>query len=654
MRIGVDIGGTFTDLVVAEGDALRIHKLSSTPDDPSQAMIAGLNAVAGQLSRVAHVAHGSTVATNAILERKGARTALLLTQGFRDLLHIARQNRPQLYALYPQVPPPLIPREDCYEVAERMDHHGRALMDVDAAALAALAGLLWQQQYEAVAVCLLYSFVNPQHEQAAQAALLSAGFAPWQVVLSSEVLPEIREVERASTTALEAYVRPRMASYISRVRQELPAAAGLHIMKSDGGVMDAARVQQRAAHTALSGPAAGVIGAYSLAQLAGYRRIITLDMGGTSTDVALCDEGLPLANTNQIDGLPLRLRMLDIETIGAGGGSLARVDAGGALRVGPQSAGALPGPAAYGRGGEQPTVTDANLVLGRLQPRYFLGGRMRLLPEASQRVMQRLASAMGLDVMAAARGVIDIANAHIERALRRVSVERGHDPRHFALFAFGGAGPLHACEVAQRLEMSQVIVPPAPGVLCALGLLLADVRVDLSRPVLAAATRSVVAQVRAMQAELLKAGLDELRAQGIASQDMHFAITLDMRYRGQAYEISVPFEGDVVGAFHTLHERSYGHTLPDQEVEIVNMRLMASGRLPKPAITPRPHHPHEAPAIAPEFPSFYDREALLPGAFLAGEALIFQEDATTFVPEGWAGRVDAYGNLILERQTASG
>lgn len=652
MRIGVDIGGTFTDLVVADGDSLRIYKLSSTPQDPSEAMLAGLAAVAGQLADVAHVAHGSTVATNAILERKGARTALLLTQGFRDLLHIGRQNRPQLYALHPQVPPPLIPREACYEIVERVDYQGRVLVSVDTAALADVAALLWRQQYESVAVCLLYSFVNPQHEQAARAALQAAGFAPWQIVLSSDVLPEIREVERASTTALEAYVRPRMATYTARLRQGLPAATGLHIMKSDGGVMDAAWVQQRAAHTALSGPAAGVIGAYNLAQLAGYNRIITLDMGGTSTDVALCNEGLPLANTNEIDGLPLRLRMLDIETIGAGGGSLARVDDGGALRVGPQSAGAQPGPAAYGRGGDQPTVTDANLVLGRLQPRYFLGGRMPLLINAAEQAMQRLAAAMGVDVLTAARGVIDIANAHIERALRRVSVERGHDPRHFALFAFGGAGPLHACEVAERLQMSRVIVPPAPGVLCALGLLLADVRVDLSRPVLAAATRSVVAQARAMQAELLKAGLDELRAQGIANQDMHFAITLDMRYRGQAHEISVPFEGDVVGAFHALHGRSYGHTLPDQEVEIVNMRLMASGRLPKPAITAHPYHPHDAPAIAPEFASYYDREALLPGAALTGEALIFQEDATTFVPAGWVGRVDAYRNLILEHVSA--
>lgn len=659
MQAGVDIGGTFTDLVLSNDGQLTIYKLLSTPHNPAEAMLAGLAQMTpGGISSLTQVAHGSTVATNAILERRGAKTALITTQGFRDILFIGRQNRPELYALYPQIPMPLIPRELCYEVPERLDYRGQVLVPLDIAALDTVLDQLVAQQVEAVAVCFLYSFVNPEHEEAVRQRILERElFAPWQVALSSEVLPEFREYERASTVALEAYVRPIMTRYVEKLTQSLPETTSLRIMKSDGGVMSATHIQAKAVYTALSGPAAGVIGAFHLAKLAGYDQIITLDMGGTSTDVALCPGEPQVSPNSEIDGLPLRIRLLDIETIGAGGGSLVRVDAGGALRVGPQSAGAMPGPVIYGRGGEQPTVSDANAMLGRLDPEHFLGGALRLDLAAAQRVFAGLAAQTGLSAIEAARGVITVANSNIDRAVRRVSVARGHDPRQFTLVAFGGAGPLHACEVAERLEMPRVLIPRYPGVLCALGLLVADIMVDHSLPIMVTASRGLIARLRAMQAELLALGRDTLRREGIPDDEMQFKILLDMRYVGQAYELTIPFEQNVVAQFHEIHRHTYGHALEGRPVEIVNMRLQATGSIPKPVIKPEPTQDiSPAPAFLGDKAvptggriTLYDREKLLPGMRFQGEALVFQLDATTYVPAGWSVRVDGYRNLILER-----
>ncbi len=658
MLVGVDIGGTFTDLVLSDGGQLKIHKLLSTPANPAEAMLLGLAQITpGGLEGLTQVAHGSTVATNAILERRGAKTALLMTAGFRDVLFIGRQNRPQLYALHPQLPPPLIPRSLCYDVPERLDYRGEVLLPLNLAALDAILDDLAAQQVEAVAVCFLYSFINPEHEQQVRARILERGLLPaWQVALSSEVLPEFREYERASTVALEASVRPVMARYIHRLRQALPARCGLRIMKSDGGVMSADSITEHAVQTALSGPAAGVIGAFQVAKLAGYDRVITLDMGGTSTDVALCPGETTFAPEGLIDGLPVRVRLLDIETIGAGGGSLARVDAGGALRVGPESAGALPGPIVYGRGGQHITVSDASAILGRLDADHFLGGSLRLDVDAALRALAALAEKTGLEVIETARGVIEVANASIERAVRRVSIARGHDPRDFTLVAFGGAGPLHACEVAQRLGMARVLVPRHPGVLCALGLLLADVRVEKSLPVLATASRGLVARLRATQAELLAAGRSALRAEAIPDAAMHFRVLLDMRYVGQAYELTIPFEGDVVANFHQAHHAAYGYALEARPVEIVNMRMQATGTMPRPALESRlPVAAAATPAFLGDKPTpeggtlaLYDREKLLPGMHFHGEALVFQLDATTYLPAGWQAHVDGYYNLVLE------
>lgn len=658
MLVGVDIGGTFTDFVLSVDGRLHIHKLLSTPSNPALAMLEGLEAITPNgLSSLQQVAHGSTVATNAILERKGAKTALITTQGFRDILFIGRQNRPDLYALHPTLTEPLIARELCYEVPERLDFKGNVLHELDIKALDRILDSIEKAGVDSIAVCLLYSYINPNHEEMIRARIMERKIVDaWQIVLSADVLPEFREYERASTTALEAYVRPVMSRYVNDLISALPDNATLRIMKSDGGVMRAERVQQQAIHTALSGPAAGVIGAFHLAKLAGFDHIITLDMGGTSTDVALCAGETQLAQSSQIDGLPLRARLLDIDTIGAGGGSIARVDAGGALRVGPESAGANPGPIIYGRKGEHITVSDANAMLGRLDPEHFLGGQMPLDLKSASQAFNSLAKKIDKSVIEAAKGVIDVANVNIDRALRRVSVAKGHDPRNFTLVAFGGAGPLHACEVAERLGMSRILIPRYPGVSCAYGLLIADVKVDNSLPILVRANRNIIARLRAMQAELLATGRDDLRREGVEDEDMDFQVYLDMRYQGQSHEITIPFSSDIIEEFHSAHAQAYGHSMQDRAVEIVNMRIQALGKIKKPEFTPEAQRniPIEEAYLGDKksplggIMALYDREALATGMRFDGEALIFQFDSTVYVAQGWSARVDGYRNLILE------
>lgn len=656
MRVGVDIGGTFTDFVAAEGDKLTVYKALSTPHNPAEALLKGLQ----HLTRGAltHVAHGSTVATNAILERKGARVAFITNAGLRDLLFIGRQHRPQLYALAPKLPPPLVPRNDCYTVDGRLDHTGAELQPLTTAALDALLAALRPHAYEAYAVCLLHSFRNPAHEHAVRDALISGlGVPAWRVALSSDVLPEFREYERASTTVLEASVRPKMAAYVQNIAANLPPHCGLHLMRSDGGLMTATQVQTHAVHTALSGPAAGVLGAWHVASLAGETRLITLDIGGTSTDVALCDGNIPTAQRGDIDGLPLGVRMLDIETVGAGGGSIARLDEGGALRVGPHSAGASPGPVAYGRGGTQPTVTDAHVLLGRLDATRFLGGRMALDTDGALQAFSPLAKPFGGDIVAAARGVVTVANTHIHRAIHRVSIERGHDPRAFTLCAFGGAGGLHACEVADGLGITRVLIPRHTGVLCALGLLMADVRVAFVRPLLELATRHSVPAARALQAELLARAHDVLTNEGIATEHRHLMFTLDMRYQGQAHELNVPFKGDVVARFHEAHERAYGYALEGRSVELVALRLTATGNRQKPTLEAFALGDEDAsPALLHTLTlpdgqqaACYSRDRLKAGMRFAGCALVFQMDSTLYVPHGWQAQVDAWHNMLLTR-----
>ena len=661
MIVGVDIGGTFTDLVLSVDGRLQIQKLLSTPQDPAQAMLAGLAAMSPQgLSAIKRVSHGSTIATNAILERKGARAALITTKGFRDILAIGRQNRPVLYALQPQRPRPLIPRQWCYEVPERLDHTGAVLTPLDMPALDAVLDGIAGQGIESVAVCFLYSYLNPAHEQAVRARILERGLLrEWQIALSCEVLPEFREYERTSTVALDAYVRPVVSCYLKHLEEMLPVTSLLRLMKSDGGMISARRARRQAVQTVLSGPAAGVVGAFHLARMAGFEKVITLDMGGTSTDVSLCPGQTVRRAESEIDGLPLRVRMLDIETIGAGGGSIAQLDAGGALRVGPESAGADPGPIVYGRGGRQVTVSDANAVLGRLDPEHFLGGTMPLYLEPAQAALTSLAEAMGLSVETTALGVIDVANVNIDRALRRVTIARGHDPRDFTLVAFGGAGPLHACDVAVGLEIPRVLIPRHPGVLCALGLLVADVVLDYSRAVLQPVTAETPAQLRVQLEKMIARARADLLREGVAEEAMVFDGLLDVRYQGQSYELAIPFVEDILAGFHGAHAQSYGHAMPERTVEVVNLRLQATGLVEKPAFVPEPIVENGGADALWGYKSafvddrwceiaLYERARLQPGTTFAGPALVFQLDSTVFIAAGWSARVDAYHNIVLE------
>jgi N-methylhydantoinase A len=663
MLVGVDIGGTFTDICASVDGRLRVHKVPSTPHDPAQAMLAGLAGLGPSgLAAITRVSHGSTVATNAILEHKGARTALITTAGYRDILAIGRQNRPVLYALQPQLPLPLVPRRWCYEVPERLDHNGMVLTPLDADALDRVIDDLAAQSIEAVAVCFLYSYLNPAHERAVRDRILACGLLDSdQIALSSEVLPEFREYERASTVALEAYVRPVMSRYLHHLEDELPASTTLRVIKSDGGIVSARRARQQAVHTALSGPAAGAIGGFALAQLAGYARAITIDMGGTSTDVGLWPGGLVRRAESEIGGLPLRTRLLDIETIGAGGGSIARLDTGRALLVGPQSAGADPGPIVYGQGGQEPTVTDANTLLGRLDPAHFLGGAMPIYPEQARLPLAQLGAWMGSDAEGAALGIVRVANVNIDRALRRVSVARGHDPREFTLVAFGGAGPLHACEVAEGLQIPRVLVPRYPGVLCALGLLMADVAIERSRAVLQIVSPELEQALLAAMDEMLALAHDDLREEGIDERAMTFLPLVDARYRGQSYELTIPYGEDIEGSYHRAHLQAYGHAMPDRPVEVVNLRLQAIGTVAKPALTAEPEvEDNGREALlgtrrvvcggGPIEVSLYARDQLAPGARFRGPALVVQMDSTTYVPPRWHAHVDGYRNLILERR----
>ncbi len=659
MRIGIDIGGTFTDFVLFDpaNGALQTFKRLSTPRDPAEAVLEGL-AEAGH--RFTEIVHGSTVATNALLERKGATTAFVATAGFRDLLAIGRQNRSQLYDFFADRPEPLVPAELRLEVLERVDRHGHVLHALDPAELAPLLEQLGRTGAQSVAVCLLFSFANPVHEQQVGAALRQAGLL---TSLSSEVLPEFREYERASTTVINAYVSPVLDRYIGRLAGQLQSV-DFRIMQSNGGSISAAQARREAVRSILSGPAGGAVGAFHVAQAAGFERVLTFDMGGTSTDVALCDGGIQVTSEGEIGGLPVRIPVIDIHTVGAGGGSIARVDVGGALRVGPQSAGADPGPACYGRGGGAPTVTDANLALGRLPADRFLGGQMALDAAASEAALMRLAEATqlapvpGLSLaQAAALGIVQIANAHMERALRLISVARGHDPADFALLSFGGAGGLHACDLARGLGVRTVIVPPGASTLSAFGMLVADVVKDYVQTVMLVGTVGYQ-EMRETMERMEARGLAEVAAEGVPAERITLFPQVDVRYRGQAYELTVPLTPDFAAAFHAEHQRVYSHSQPGATLEIVNLRLRAVGSVPRPvlpAAEPGDHDPatayldHRPVVLSAGLANvpFYDGAFLHPGHALPGPVIIVYKDTTVFLAAGDRATVDRHFNLIV-------
>ena len=586
MRIGIDIGGTFTDFVLIDPDdgTVRTFKRLSTPSRPEESVLAGLEVLESDRKEIVH---GSTVATNALLERKGAPTALISTRGFKDLLQIGRQTRPALYDLCPALPPPLVPAEWRLEVDERVSAQGEVLIPLDPAALEPLVAKLQADGVSSVSISLLFSFLHPAHEEMIAERLRAAGFF---VSPSCEVLPEYREYERTSTTTVNAYVSPIMDRYLARLQDAL-AGQNLRIMQSNGGSISAAEARRGAVHCILSGPAGGVVGAQFVAAKAGLKRLIGFDMGGTSTDVSLVD-GAPRSSTEaSVGGYPLRIPILDIHTVGSGGGSIAFADAGGALRVGPVSAGADPGPACYGRG-ELPTVTDANLVLGRLAPDHFLGGAMPLDVERAWAAVGRLAAALQLSPQRCALGIVAVVNARMARALRVISVERGHDPRDFTLVSFGGAGGLHAADLARQLGIPRALISPYAATLSALGMLTADVVRDYSRTVMLPGETDR-ATLEDHLAPLLARGRRDLAAEGVPPGAIETMSSLDMRYLGQSFELPIPLDDDPGSAFHQAHLHLYGYANETIPLEIVNVRVRATGSVPPPQLP-------EFPPVGPD------------------------------------------------------
>ena len=690
-RLGVDVGGTFTDLALWDDATGRVAvlKIPSVPHDPAEGILAGLSAITDRegvpRSALGFVAHGTTVATNALLEKKGARTALITTRGFRDLLEIARQKRPDLYDLQADKPAPLVPRHLRLEVRERLLPDGTVLEKLQAGevltvldALAMLAEPGTEgDALEALAVCFLYSFIDPTHER--QVAVQARHrFPGCYVSLSSDVSPEFREYERLSTTVTNAYLGPLISRYVRRFDDEvrrLGVPGAPYINQSNGGIISVAAAGAHPVRTLLSGPSAGVMGAAWVARDAGFASLITFDMGGTSTDVARVEQGEPIiASERMVAGYPVRIPTLEIESVGAGGGSIARVDSGGALRVGPESAGAHPGPACYGQGGTRPTVTDANVVLGRLSATHLLDGGMKLRPELAARAVEEIASGLGLSAVEAARGVVSVVQANMLAAIRLVSVRKGYDPRAYTMVAFGGAGPLHAAALARDLGIRQVLVPPAPGILCALGLLVEPLRLDLVRTrvqLLDSLARSEIdPQFESMEAEAL-AWLDR---ESVEPTRRHVVRAFDMRYLGQNFELTVaapPSWGEGLAglrrAFLLEHERVYGYSAEDEAIQVVALRLTALGapeplgrpelgpaRSPEPdeaRIGERAVYFEEAAGFVPT--PIYRRQRLCAGHRLAGPAVVEQMDSTTIIPPGQVGLVDERANLLIRTEATS-
>jgi N-methylhydantoinase A/oxoprolinase/acetone carboxylase beta subunit len=635
MRIGIDAGGTFTDFIVVDhSGTIQTFKLRSNPRSPASVILAGLEHAAG--TKRADVIHGSTVATNALLERKGARTALVTTAGFEDVIHIGRQNRAELYNLTPQLRSPIIPRSVCFGVRERAYFDGAIAQSPSAAEIVRLKTRLRRARVQSIAICFLHAYRNPANEKRVAAALEGLGY----LCTSHDVCPEFREYERSSTTLINAYVGPLMDKYLA----ELEAASRhrIAIMQSNGGFMSTKEARRHAVRTVLSGPAGGVVGALEVAKLSGFSRILGFDMGGTSTDVSLCD-GQPRETLEaSIDGLPVRVPMLDIHTVGAGGGSIARVDEGGLLRVGPESAGADPGPACYGKG-TRATVTDAHVVLGRIAANQLIGGEMHLDTARAATAIDSIARQLDISRVRAAQGIIRVANANMERAIRLVSVERGHDPRDFALVAFGGCGGLHACEIARELGIRTVLVPEYAGALSALGMLLAS-------------------QVRDHAAGVLNRSDFErefLRLERVARKESPGAELIrsaDIRYNGQSYELTVPWNStDPAAPFHREHHRVYGYSNPERAIEIVTIRVRARLDVQKPTLvsqrmrsriskkpTTRRIHSTAAWRDTPVYP-----RSSLTTAALRGPALILDYGSTTMIPPGWTFSVDQAGSLKL-------
>ena len=663
LRIGIDIGGTFTDFVVYDPKSGRIttFKLLTNASNPASTVLNGLNNIlAGHSSQIIH---GSTVATNALIERKGARTALITTNGFKDILQIGRQNRPDLYDWNLAPIPALVPPDLRFEVNERINSRGDVVTSLNIEQVDEISKYLIQHNIESVAVCLLFSFLHPQHEQMIVGRLRKWGYF---VSASSEIIPEYREFERASTTVVNAYVSPILDRYLSILENSLPDSK-LQIMQSNGGMINLIDAKQNGARCILSGPAGGIVGATHICKsiinddnksIENQKvKIITFDMGGTSTDVSLIN-GKPTISTEAvIGGCPIHLPLLDIHTIGAGGGSIAYVDPGGLLHVGPQSTGADPGPACYGKG-DLPTVTDANLVLGRILPEYFLGGQMCLYPERAYSALLKLGKKVNLSPVLAAFGVIDVANIQMERALRVISVERGYDPHEFSLFSFGGAGGLHAADLARNLGIPRLIISKYASTLSAFGMLASNVVKDYVQTVMLPGSTTQI-QLDDYFSPLVKKGIHDITEQGFRKDQIEIQCSMDVRYVGQSYELNIPYSVNVIEVFHQTHTSCYGYSYSDKPIEIVNLRVIAIGiispiSLPQISIEfvntkPIPEkyaqlETREGIATIP----IYVYDQLLPSMNMKGPALIVSSDTSILINQRDFVTVDKYQNLIID------
>lgn len=675
-RLGVDTGGTFTDLCVFEesSDEVMVAKVASTPENPALAVMNGIRKLADREgilpAEFCFLIHGTTVATNALLEHKGARTALVTTAGFEDVLHIGRQNRPRLYDFRASRPPPVVPRDLRFGVPERILYTGEVLRPLDEGKTREIAEKIAEQGIRSIAVCLIHSYANPIHEHRVE-SILAEVLPDAHVTVSAEVLPEFREYERASTVCINAYVMPRVNDYVAdleRQMKQMGIASDLYIMQSNGGVITARTARRMSARTVLSGPAGGALTGVFVSRALDRPKVITIDMGGTSSDICLIEDGSPrLTTESEIGGYPIKLPMIDINTIGAGGGSIARVDEGGALRVGPESAGADPGPVCYGRGGTEPTVTDANLVLGRLNPSGLLDGEMPLaLDEAIKVLAEKIARPLGLDVYRAAEGILSVVNANMVRGIRRVSVERGYDPREFLLVPFGGAGPMHGVELAQALNMKEIAVPAHPGISSAVGMLSADVRHDYVRTHIAVCRGADADRIQAIFEEMECQGTAQLDREGFAGPSVVLIRSADMRYIRQSYELSVPAKGGSLGrsdlevieeSFHRLHESAYGYARRGEAVEFVNLRVVALGKLPEFRVGQRPRRTGKRPEAAEVREVYfggrlvrtpvYCRDALPEGKEIHGPAIVEQMDATIVVLPDYRAVPDRTGILLI-------
>lgn len=677
-RIGIDVGGTFTDVTLLNSKTGRYYtyKLSSTLQDQSLAIANGtketLELYGVPVSEIEYFGHGTTVATNMIIERKGAKTALITTKGFRDLLEIGRQTRPSLYNIMEDKPETLVKRSLRKEISERVTAKGDILRDVDRDEVRAVLKELKEQGVESIAVCFLFSFLNSRNEKIVEDCIKEVWPEAYYSV-SSTILPEFREFERLSTTVINSYLGPRMKMYIHNLRQrikEVGVTVEPYITQSNGGVMSISSTIQTPVQTALSGPSAGVMGAVYIAEAAGFKDIITYDMGGTSTDVSLVKDGIAEYTTKRkVCGLPSGVPMIDVHAVGAGGGSIAQIDNAGALKVGPESAGANPGPAAYGLGNENPVVTDANLVLGRINPHYVLGGRLKIDAELSKKAVKaKIADPMGIGTEEAALGIVKVVNSNMARAIRVITVEKGHNPSDFTLVAYGGAGPLHAVHLAQEMGIRTVLIPPAPGALCALGLLTADIKKSYVRTAIASYDEMTPEQINAVMSSLRDEGSAWLDSEKVPSERRKFHGIAEMRYVGQNYELQVeiPTENITVSDiekmkqdFFVAHEKNYGYYNPNAPVQFVNFRCEATGIVKKPNLAElettlddpskaeigrRVVHFEESGAV--DCP-VYDRAKFGRAERVNGPCIIEQMDSTTVVPPNTWFSIDKFGNLII-------